>query len=161
MVVVDVVAGTFAPFFPDPIATIVSGDGEGVVLAPDKGLALFSARAIAMAGRGVPQEQLLHSAQLWNPPPAFTVSVNPRKEWMQMYDEAMRNMRDAFYDPNMHGVDWAATTETYRPLVYKMTHKVRSIHWSPLRPRSRGERRSLRTLPGASLRPHLAFNPRP
>ena len=31
----------------------------------------------------------------------------------------------------------------------------------PIRPRSRGGRRSLRTLPGASLRPPLAFNPRP
>ena len=32
----------------------------------------------------------------------------------------------------------------------------------PIRPRRRGERRSLRTLPGASLRPgSLAFNPRP
>ena len=31
----------------------------------------------------------------------------------------------------------------------------------PIRPRWRGERRSLRTLPGASLRPALAFNPRP
>ena len=31
----------------------------------------------------------------------------------------------------------------------------------PIRPRSRGERDSLRTSPGASLRPHLAFNPRP
>ena len=31
----------------------------------------------------------------------------------------------------------------------------------PIRPRRRGERRSLRTLPGASLRPPLAFNPRP
>ena len=31
----------------------------------------------------------------------------------------------------------------------------------PIRPRRRGERRSLRTLPGASLRPHLAFNTRP
>ena len=30
-----------------------------------------------------------------------------------------------------------------------------------IRPRWRGERRSLRTLPGVSLRPHLAFNPRP
>jgi len=30
----------------------------------------------------------------------------------------------------------------------------------PIRPRWRGERRSLRTLPGASLRPSLAFNPR-
>jgi hypothetical protein len=31
----------------------------------------------------------------------------------------------------------------------------------PIRPRRRGERRSLRTLPGASLRPTPAFNPRP
>ena len=31
----------------------------------------------------------------------------------------------------------------------------------PIRPRSRGERRSLRTLPGVSLRPPLPFNPRP
>ena len=31
----------------------------------------------------------------------------------------------------------------------------------PIRPRSRGERRSLRTLPGDSLRPPLGFNPRP
>ena len=31
----------------------------------------------------------------------------------------------------------------------------------PIRPRRRGERRSLRTFPGASLRPHLAFNTRP
>jgi hypothetical protein len=30
----------------------------------------------------------------------------------------------------------------------------------PIRPRWRGERRSLRTLPGASLRPSHAFNPR-
>jgi len=30
----------------------------------------------------------------------------------------------------------------------------------PIRPRRRGERRSLRTLPGVSLRPSLAFNPR-
>jgi hypothetical protein len=31
----------------------------------------------------------------------------------------------------------------------------------PIRPRSRGERRSSRTLPGVSLRPPLAFKPRP
>ena len=39
--------------------------------------------------------------------------------------------------------------------------QARSIHWFPIRPRRRGERRSLRTLPGASLRPPLPFNPRP
>jgi hypothetical protein len=31
----------------------------------------------------------------------------------------------------------------------------------PIRRRRRGERRSLRTFPGVSLRPSLAFNPRP
>jgi hypothetical protein len=31
----------------------------------------------------------------------------------------------------------------------------------PIRPCSRGERHSLRISPGVSLRPHLAFNPRP
>ena len=31
----------------------------------------------------------------------------------------------------------------------------------PIRPRSRGERRFLRTFPGVSLRPPVAFNPRP
>jgi len=36
--------------------------------------------------------------------------------------------------------------------------KVRLV---PIRPRWRGERRSLRTFPGVTLHPHLAFNPRP
>jgi hypothetical protein len=39
--------------------------------------------------------------------------------------------------------------------------EVRSGYTGPIRPRRRGERRSLRTLPGASLRSSLAFNPRP
>ena len=36
-----------------------------------------------------------------------------------------------------------------------------SLTLVPIRPRRRGERRSLRTFPGVSLRPALAFNPRP
>jgi hypothetical protein len=36
-----------------------------------------------------------------------------------------------------------------------------SITLVPIRPRSRGERRSLRTFPGVSLRPPLGFNLRP
>ena len=41
--------------------------------------------------------------------------------------------------------------------------QVRSIYLTvvPIRPRRRGERHSLRTFPGVSLRPHLAFNSRP
>ncbi len=45
------------------------------------------------------------------------VWVNLRKEWEQIYDETWRQMRDFFYAPNMHGVDWEAMHEKYRPLV--------------------------------------------
>ncbi len=34
--------------------------------------------------------------------------VHPTVEWAQMYGDAWRIMRDFFYDPNMHGVDWDA-----------------------------------------------------
>lgn len=45
------------------------------------------------------------------------VWVNLREEWEQIYDETWRQMRDFFYAPNMHGVDWEAMHEKYRPLV--------------------------------------------
>ena len=47
--------------------------------------------------------------------------------------------------------------------LYEKTYQARSfslLTLVPIRPRSRGERRFLRTLlPGASLRPRLGFNP--
>jgi tricorn protease len=43
--------------------------------------------------------------------------VDPRAEWRQMFADAFRFERDFFYDPNMHGVDWAAMRDRYAPLV--------------------------------------------
>ncbi|HVI72320.1 MAG TPA: PDZ domain-containing protein, partial [Pyrinomonadaceae bacterium] len=31
------------------------------------------------------------------------LTINPRDEWKQMFGEAWRRMREAFYDPNLHG----------------------------------------------------------
>jgi tricorn protease len=39
--------------------------------------------------------------------------VNKKQEWKQIYDEAWRQMRDFFYVPNMHGLDWKAIHEKY------------------------------------------------
>jgi tricorn protease len=36
-----------------------------------------------------------------------------RSEWNQIFDEAWRQMRDFFYVPNMHGVDWKAMHDKY------------------------------------------------
>ena len=43
--------------------------------------------------------------------------VDPRAEWAQIFDEAWRMQRDFFYADNLHGVDWDAVYEQYRPLV--------------------------------------------
>jgi tricorn protease len=43
--------------------------------------------------------------------------VNLREEWNQIYNECWRQMRDFFYDPEMHGIDWKAIREKYAPLV--------------------------------------------
>jgi len=45
------------------------------------------------------------------------VWVNKKEEWKQIYDESWRQMRDFFYDPNMHGVDWKKIHDKYAILV--------------------------------------------
>ncbi|MFJ4684827.1 S41 family peptidase [Streptomyces sp. NPDC088789] len=50
-------------------------------------------------------------------------SVDPGAEWLQMYDETGRVMRDHFWRPDMNGVDWDGVLERYRPLVGRLaTH---------------------------------------
>ena len=43
--------------------------------------------------------------------------VDRKKEWEQIFNEAWRQMRDFFYDPGMHGVDWAAMKKKYQALL--------------------------------------------
>mmetsp|Transcript_11740 Transcript_11740/g.28473 ORF Transcript_11740/g.28473 Transcript_11740/m.28473 type:complete len:1484 (-) Transcript_11740:134-4585(-) len=121
LISLDIVSGAVVPIYPDPRGVFVSGDGQVIMLAVEQGLALLSAKALGVPG--VTQDQVLASAILWSAPAGWTVTVNPRAEWMQMYNDAMRNMRDAFYDPGMHGLDWSAITEMYRPLVYRISTK--------------------------------------
>lgn len=43
--------------------------------------------------------------------------VDHRAEWAQIFDESWRQMRDFFYDPGMHGTDWAGQRAKYGALV--------------------------------------------
>jgi tricorn protease len=47
----------------------------------------------------------------------FRVTVDDRAEWEQLFEEAWRVMKYRFYDPDMHGKDWAAIKRTYKPLL--------------------------------------------
>jgi tricorn protease len=41
------------------------------------------------------------------------VYIDPKAEWRQMYEEAWRIQRDFFYDPGLHGLDYAGTKKKY------------------------------------------------
>lgn len=49
------------------------------------------------------------------------MTVHPREEWQQIFNDAWRFERDLFYDTNMHGVDWDAMRELYGSLVKDAT----------------------------------------
>jgi tricorn protease len=50
--------------------------------------------------------------------------VDPRAEWEQIFRETWRIQREYFYDPKMHGNDWQATYEKYRPLLAYVGHRA-------------------------------------
>lgn len=52
------------------------------------------------------------------------VTLDRTAEWTQIFDESWRQMRDFFYDPGLHGVDWKAMRERYRPLVAHVRHRA-------------------------------------
>ncbi|MBL8991409.1 MAG: PD40 domain-containing protein [Phycisphaerae bacterium] len=54
----------------------------------------------------------------------WTFPFKPRVQWRQMYADAWRLMRDYFYDPNMHGVDWPAMKAKYAPLVDRVSTRA-------------------------------------
>ena len=43
--------------------------------------------------------------------------VDPRQEWRQIFDETWRMEQQYFYDPNLHGLNWAAIRARYEPLL--------------------------------------------
>ena len=49
--------------------------------------------------------------------------LDKRKQWDQIFNECWRQMREFFYVPNMHGVNWQAMRERYEPLVAHVNHR--------------------------------------
>ncbi len=47
----------------------------------------------------------------------------PAEEWNQIFNEVWRRYRDWFYVSNMHGYDWAALREQYKPLLQYVSHR--------------------------------------
>ncbi|HUF76799.1 MAG TPA: PDZ domain-containing protein [Longimicrobiales bacterium] len=50
--------------------------------------------------------------------------VDPRQEWAQIYHDAWVIMRDWFYDPDLHRVEWERIGDLYEPLVEHVAHRA-------------------------------------
>ena len=46
---------------------------------------------------------------------SFSIVVHAEQEWEQIFEEAWRVMKYRFYDPEMHGKDWDAVKNFYKP----------------------------------------------
>jgi tricorn protease len=50
--------------------------------------------------------------------------VDPRAEWAQIFRETWRIQREYFYDAAMHGANWQAVYDKYRPLLPFVAHRA-------------------------------------
>jgi tricorn protease len=51
------------------------------------------------------------------PMSGMRATVDPRAEWRQIFTDTWRLNRDFFYEPTMHGVDWAKMREHYGAMI--------------------------------------------
>ncbi|MFP5288269.1 MAG: S41 family peptidase, partial [Thermoanaerobaculia bacterium] len=93
----------------------LSADGKKLLVQKEEDLYVFE------AGEAAPEGEELAKAKV--DLSSWTFSLDPREQWRQMFREAWRLERDYFYDRNMHGVDWPAMLEKYRPLSLRVTSR--------------------------------------
>ncbi|MCF8366200.1 MAG: PDZ domain-containing protein [Bacteroidales bacterium] len=87
------------------IGYVLSGNGKKMLISENGKWAVID----PPKGKVKPDEFIdVSNIKLW---------VDPRVEWQQIYDESWRQMRDFFYDPNMHGVDWDDIYKKYNALI--------------------------------------------
>ncbi|MFS8084560.1 MAG: S41 family peptidase, partial [Acidobacteriota bacterium] len=89
----------------------MSGDGAKVLVRQGPGFSLYDATPI-----GDKTRKPVSTAGLM-------VDRVPAEEWNQIFNEVWRRYRDWFYVPNMHGYDWVALREQYKPLLQYVAHR--------------------------------------
>jgi tricorn protease len=90
---------------------VLSEDGSKVLVAQGPGYNLYDATPVGDRTR-----KPVSTGGLF-------VDRVPAEEWNQIFHEVWRRYRDWFYVPNMHGYDWAALREQYKPLLQYVSHR--------------------------------------
>ena len=53
----------------------------------------------------------------------WSLVIDPRAEWRQLFEDAWRLHRDFYYDQKMHDVDWPKVRTKFAPLVERVTDR--------------------------------------
>lgn len=97
------------------VTTIASGVGRVEVSANGKKLLLQSGREYYVVEASTGPIVSLSAGRI--DLTGLLLDVNPVEEWAQIFHEGWRVIRDFFYDPNLHGLDWAAVRARYAALL--------------------------------------------
>lgn len=89
----------------------LSDDGSKVLVGQGPGFNLYDATPLGERSRKAVATSGLY------------VDRVPAEEWNQIFNEVWRRYRDWFYVSNMHGFDWVALREQYRPLLKYVAHR--------------------------------------
>lgn len=98
------------PFLKETGGWVLSPDGKKILVRTKGQFVRYDAKP------GEPEKEVISTSELM-------VDRDPRKEWMTIFDEVWRRYRDFFYVKNMHGFDWKAIGDHYRPLVKHVAHR--------------------------------------
>jgi len=90
---------------------VLSDDGSKVLVAQGPGFNLYDATPVGERSRKAVATSGLY------------VDRVPQEEWTQIFNEVWRRYRDWFYVSNMHGYDWVALREQYKPLLKYVNHR--------------------------------------
>ncbi|MBN2416395.1 PD40 domain-containing protein [bacterium] len=82
----------------------LSADGSHIIYGKGRGIGIIASSARGASGSDISLADL-------------KIFIDPKKEWLQIYNEAWRLERDFYYDPDMRGLDWPAIGEKYRRLL--------------------------------------------
>ena len=89
----------------------LSRDGKKIMIRQGGAYKVFDVKPEAKQGKTVSTANL-------------KLLSEPRREWATIFHEVWRRYRDYFYVENMHGYDWPALREQYRPWLDHVAHRA-------------------------------------
>jgi tricorn protease len=96
----------------------ISADRKRVLIRKDDDFLIVDSDATA---KSLGEPKALTQAKIDVSP--WTILINPRVEFRQLFLDAWRLERDYFYDRKMHGIDWPEVRDRYLPLVDRVSDR--------------------------------------